>query len=498
MELHAISTKISHSGGRFEITMPAHSRQSLLRETSVDSSKYFSLLSNVSAEYSVCSRDADRVSIHSAIRDSIGFDGLNRSIYSVICNWIIGQLQLLTHEMKDSNPLGSIQRMKALGTILHEMGRYSEALQVFLDASQMFLSYGKAAPLSFGTDIDSLDSQIDMKIIRVYVHLGKFDMAQKRYDEAMMRNKNSTSIRVLSIFDLNFSASEDEAAGGSSDNLDLVDQWEHLRFYHRLLFSDSDDPEFLQSCNTHMVAGTDGTDLSKLQNAMNNPLLYLQLKQTAFQLKINRLPAAHPWVALAMLQLAHAHFQVDNFEAALSLLNRTLPFLRRLPSLHPSIILALLLRSACLMKHGSLDQATSVAEEALTMSTRRELSRIPVPVEFEQAAQEAHDLCCDPDFRSTVISSEHADAREFCVSRFVAVIKTIGTDEARMEKVIINRGRDAAHAVLEKILPRVQSNLDAELAAEGKPSIDVCVLLVLASTGALHLTVFLQAQFFQP
>ena len=79
LELHAISAKISDSGGRFEITMPAHSRQSLLQETSVDQSKYFSLLSNISAESSVCSRDSDRDSIHKSITDSIGFDALNRS-----------------------------------------------------------------------------------------------------------------------------------------------------------------------------------------------------------------------------------------------------------------------------------------------------------------------------------------------------------------------------------------------------------------------------------
>jgi hypothetical protein len=179
LELHAISTKINDSGGRFEITLPAHSRQSLMEETCFDASIYFSLLSNVSAEYSVCSRDSDRLSIHSAIKESIGFEGLNRSIYSVICNWIIEQLQLLTNEMRVTNPLGAIQRLKALGTILHEMGKCNEALQVFLEASQLFYSFRKAAPFSFGTDIESLDSQIDMKIIRLYVQLGKFDVAQK-------------------------------------------------------------------------------------------------------------------------------------------------------------------------------------------------------------------------------------------------------------------------------------------------------------------------------
>jgi hypothetical protein len=197
-----------------------------------------------------------------------------------------------------------------------------------------------------------------------------------------------------------------------------------------------------------------------------------------------------------MLQLAHAYFEVDDFETALALLNRSLPFLRRLPPLHPSIILSLLLLSACLMKHGSFDRAISVAEEALAMCTRPDSSRIPVPVEFERAAQEVGALCRDPDFLSTVSSLEHADARESCVSRFVAVMKMIGTDEARMEKVIINRGRDAADVFLEKILPRIQSDMDAKCAAEGIPAVNMYALHLFASFGPFVLLRFCRRNFF--
>jgi tetratricopeptide (TPR) repeat protein len=497
LELHAISTKISDGGGRFEITMPAHSRESLLKETSVDASKYFNLLSNVAAEYSVCSREADKKSIHDAIRDTIGFDALNRSIFSVICNWIIGQLQALTSEMKVTNPLGSVQRLKAMGTVLYEMGRYSEALHVFQDAAQVYACFRKAAPLSFGTDISSLDAEIDRQIIRAHVYLGQYDLAQNCYDQ-MVKKKSVTSNTLSSrLLGFDLSALVGDASDSDADDFDVIGTWDHLHFYHMLLFADSDDPEFAQACNTHIgkkqmapetVTGTD-FDWGVLQNAVDDPLLYLLLKQTSFQLKINRLPAAHPWVALAMLHLAHAHFEVDQFVEALALLQNTLPFLRRLPPLHPNTILALLLLSACLMQHGDLDLATSSAEEAMAMcKTHESCRRIPVPVEIERAAEEAVAILQDEEFRLNVNSLDHANVRSSCVARYVAVMKKIGTDEARMERVIINRGRDAADRMMEKLLPNVQSKMDEECSAKGEPKFDLYVPSSFAFTDAFLFT----------
>jgi hypothetical protein len=81
-----------------------------------------------------------------------------------------------------------------------------------------------------------------------------------------------------------------------------------------------------------------------------------------------------------------------------------------------------------------------------------------------------------------VKSLEHADVRSSCVAQFIAVMKKIGTDEARMERVVINRGRDAADRMLEKLLPSVQSKMDAEAEANGTPTIDVYVPLLFSFT----------------
>jgi tetratricopeptide (TPR) repeat protein len=465
---------MNESGGRFEIAMPPHSRESFLQATSADLSKYFSLLSSVAAEQSNCSREADKESIHKAIRESIGFDGLNRSIYSVMTNWIIAQIQSLAGDMQHANSSASVQRMKALGTILCETGRYHEALRVFQQASQTWLSLAKFAPLSLGTHLNSVDAEIDRQIIRIHVHLGHYDLAQQLYDEVMQRHDATVNIRMHHTFGLDANAlatmfpSEPDANGDA-----ILGAYSQLVFYLRLIFSDADDPEFLEACGCFNNGEMGG--VGKLQSAMNDPRLNLQLKKTSFQIKIKRLPAKHPWIASAMLRLAHAYFEVGECDKAQALLQRALPFLRRLPLYHPNIILALLLLAACHVKERALSLAAAAAEEALAMCTKVGKSpavAIAIPAEFEVAAEQAVLLCRDAEFQLN-LSSQNADVSDGCIVQFIAVMKNIGTDEARMEKVIINRGQDAADRILERIIPTVQAKMDEKLKAEGLPCIDV-------------------------
>ncbi len=445
-----------------------------MQATSADVSKYFSLLSSVAAEQSSCSREADRESIHKAIRESIGFDGLNRSIYSVMTNWIIAQIQSLVGDMQHARTSAWVQRMKALGTILCETGSYHEALRVFQQASQTWLSLANLAPLLLGTQSNSVDAEIDRQIIRIHVHLGHYDLAQQLYDEVMQRNDATANIRMHHAFGFDMNAlatmfpSEPDADADA-----FVGAYDQLVFYHRLIFSDADDPEFLEACGCCNIGKVEG--FGELQSAMNDPRLNLQLKKTAFQIKIKRLPAKHPWIASAMLRLAHAHFEVDECDKAQPLLQRALPFLRRLPLCHPDIILALLLLAACRVKERELSLAAAAADEALAMCKNMGESpavAVAIPAEFEVAAEQAVLLCRDAEFQLN-LSSQNADVSDGCIAQFIAVMKSIGTDEARMEKVIINRGRDAADRILERIIPNVQAMMDEKQKAEGLPCIDV-------------------------
>jgi tetratricopeptide (TPR) repeat protein len=190
LELHAISQKISEGVGRFEITMPSVSRDSFLQATHSCYDNYFMLLTNVGAEYSVCSREKDREDIHQAIKDSIGFDGLNRSIYSVFSHWIINQIKLHIRELK-SDPQTAARRMKDLGVILKQLGRYREALLALQDALQVFVKFGSVAPASCGTRDHSDDAYTSRQIVRIYALLGQYHLAQSHHDSMCARQMST-------------------------------------------------------------------------------------------------------------------------------------------------------------------------------------------------------------------------------------------------------------------------------------------------------------------
>jgi hypothetical protein len=55
--------------------------------------EYCKKLGAVNAKASKCSRPADRVSIHDGIRGSVGFGPLSRMVFSVLEEWMEGQLR---------------------------------------------------------------------------------------------------------------------------------------------------------------------------------------------------------------------------------------------------------------------------------------------------------------------------------------------------------------------------------------------------------------------
>jgi hypothetical protein len=496
--------------------MPSHSRDSFLQATLSCYNDYFILLSNVDAKYSFCSRLEDQKSIHKAIADSIGFDGLNRSIYSVISQWIIDQIKLLIASIKDKDPLASIPRMKDLGMILKEMGRYEEALHVLQEASQMFVKFGSVAPQSFETKFNSVDSQIGRQIVRIYVHLGHYDLAQSQHDSLFARSmsgierehskkhgskmkdcwrdqdqaceKAVTASLAVKVAEMSQEHPKDSHLGiclqkiaeemrqksegiSTTQNASAIlpkpvwmqewNSYEYLSiimqmyFYNLLVCEDAEDPEILKAygCESEF-------DLCLLEDAISDPLSNVKFKKKAFDLKSNRLPLAHPAVALAMLRLAHAYILSDQSELALPLLQFCIPLLRRLPPLHSNIALSLLLRSACLFKNCDLISASSDLLEALFMCKDVKVGRMAVmaDIRFLQEAamffQEHVNKMDNPEFRPQLenLASE--------VLKLIKIkIEKIGCEEALMKKVIINHGRDPrTHNMAQRILEDYRSS----------------------------------------
>jgi tetratricopeptide (TPR) repeat protein len=485
LELHAISQKISEGAGRFEITMPSSSRDSFLQATHSRYDMYFMLLSNVDTEYSVCSREKDRESIHKAIKDSIGFHGLNRSIYDVISQWIIEQMKSHINDLKD-NPLNVVPRMNDLGTILNQMGRHEEALHTLKSASEMYVQVGSVAPTIFGTTAGSVDAQIDRQIVRIYVHLGQYHLAQSHYDalcaRGMSRNDHVFSLRHGGRNLKEFCAEGDREGnrhfresitaslgeviakkeiGGTtlsekgvadiamrlqrlskssdSDNPFMYRSYEtkfYMAYYTFLVLEDVDDDEFRAHLQKTFGIDDSSDEFMMLEERISDTLSTIKWKKMAFDHKSSRLPCAHPAVASVMLRLAHAYVDGDQRDLALPLLQQCLPLLRRLPPFHFDIALALLLRAACLAEN--CDFAAAATDVAEAQSIWENAHTPAIPEVIKRTAKLFYNL-----FLKMASVGGNPDARG--ASQFLSVIKEIGSDEARLKKVIINRAWDAEH-----------------------------------------------------
>ena len=129
LELHAIAAKKAEGGGEFAVAMTAEERLRFLRGIKADPKEYYNMLGTANPERSECSKPADRVSIHDAIRGSVGFGPLNRMVFSVLEEWMEGQLRAQAASCEEAGE--DVEAMKwtqTLASVLSDQGRNNEAL----------------------------------------------------------------------------------------------------------------------------------------------------------------------------------------------------------------------------------------------------------------------------------------------------------------------------------------------------------------------------------
>ena len=129
LELHAIAAKKAEGGGEFAVAMTAEERQRFLQGIKSDPKQYYDMLGTVNAERSDCSRPADRVSIHGAIRDSVGFGRLGRMVFGVLEGWMEGQLREQVASCEEAGEYEeAMDWNKTLALVLSQQGRHADAL----------------------------------------------------------------------------------------------------------------------------------------------------------------------------------------------------------------------------------------------------------------------------------------------------------------------------------------------------------------------------------
>jgi hypothetical protein len=127
--LHAILSKKADGAGDFAVAMTADERNRFLRGISAGVDDYYDMLGTIDAERSDCSRAADRESIHSSIRHSIGFDKLGRQLFCALEQWMEEQLRAqAAANVAAGHHINSMKWNGILAVFFAKQGKHEDAL----------------------------------------------------------------------------------------------------------------------------------------------------------------------------------------------------------------------------------------------------------------------------------------------------------------------------------------------------------------------------------
>ena len=128
LELHAIAAKKAEGGGEFAVAMTAEERVRFLRGIKANPKEYYNMLGTANPERSDCSRPADRVSIHDAIRGSVGFGPLSRMVFGVLEEWMEVQLRAQAASREEAGEdEEAMAWTQTLASVLSDQGRHNDA-----------------------------------------------------------------------------------------------------------------------------------------------------------------------------------------------------------------------------------------------------------------------------------------------------------------------------------------------------------------------------------
>ena len=109
--------------------MTADESARFLQGIRADYKEYYNMLGTVNAETSDCSRPSDRTSILDGIRGSVGFVKLSRMVFSVLEEWMEGQLRAQVASCEETGEKEEAMRWtETLASVLSDQGRHEDAL----------------------------------------------------------------------------------------------------------------------------------------------------------------------------------------------------------------------------------------------------------------------------------------------------------------------------------------------------------------------------------
>jgi tetratricopeptide (TPR) repeat protein len=297
--------KQTEGGADFAVAMTTTEKQRFLDGISQDYGSYYRMLGTVNVETSECSRTADRDSIYSGIRDSVGFGQLGRMVFGVMEEWMVGELRAQAAAKREEGDEGGEMRWKCvLGTVLGQQGRHEEAVEVFERVDAISRRVLREDDKQRGTYM--------VNLANTYSALGRHEVALAMQESA-------------------------------------------LEFRRRVL--PPNHPDIGDSMNN--VAITYGR-LDRHEDA-------LAMQKSALEFDRRFLPPNHPHIGQSMINLAVTYSDLGRHEDALAMQESVLEFSRRfLPPRHPHIATSLYNMSLSYELAGNA-QAVECAREALSI-----------------------------------------------------------------------------------------------------------------------------------
>ena len=325
LELYAIISKIRSGGGRFEIAMTIAEHTLFLDKT--QSEEFRDVLSKImcssNVEHSDCSRDSDRVSIHSAIRESVGFDHLNRAILEVMEKWMLQQLS--NHfEVQDEE-----ERNHAKGTMaamLFDQGRFDEAIVL----EEQILAYARRT----------------QPVGHVNIGVALSNLAISYRDHGRCQDALPMFFEALSIYEQKLEPNH-VYIGREFGNIGACYQAMHcpadcLRMHKRALqwrrqHLSPDDPDIGMALFSVAAAYLINQEFE----------LAIQWGQDAIEFQKRVLPPNHPSLADTLGNLCVAYTSCNRHAEAISAIEEAVALLKRIraPN-HPALLRALRYQSA--------------------------------------------------------------------------------------------------------------------------------------------------------
>ena len=117
---------------RFEVAMSSAEHFSFIHDVSTSYAVVDQMIGDVDVRKSNASNPEDKIKIFDAVRNTMGFDGVNSTVLNVMRSWVVGTLETAMQDEKGELEQARLQC--TLGWLLRKQGLYDRALPLSLSS----------------------------------------------------------------------------------------------------------------------------------------------------------------------------------------------------------------------------------------------------------------------------------------------------------------------------------------------------------------------------